>query len=104
MRTGLAGESGEAGGDGEVGDEVEGDSASGEAASAPIEVAELLLVSPVLLGEKESMSHPGAPREKDAFPRESSLDSFLTISPSLLLPSPQRSVSRVGEEGVDEGG
>lgn len=104
VRTGLVGDTGETGGEGEVGEEVEGDAASCEAASASFEVAELLLVLPALLGEKESVSHPEAPREDEAFPRESSLDSFLTSSPSLLLPSPQRSLSRVGEEGVDEGG
>lgn len=104
MRTGLVGDTGVTGGEGEVGEEVEGDTNSCEAPSAAFVGAELLLVLSVLLGEKESVSHPGASREDEAFPRESSLDSFLTCSPSILLPSPQRSVSRVGEEGVDEGG
>lgn len=104
VRTGLVGDKGEAEGEGEVGEEVEGDAASSEAPSAPFVVGEPLLVLPMLLGEEESVSHPGAPREDDAFSWESSLDSFLTSSPSILLPSPHRSLSRVGEEGVDEGG
>lgn len=98
------GGTGEMGGEGEIGEEVEGDTTSCEAPSAGFVGAELLLVLPVLLGEKESVPHPGAPLEVEAFPRESSLGSFLACSPSLLLPSPHRSLSRVGEEGVDEGG
>lgn len=65
-------------------------------------VAEPPLVPPTLVGEEGALSPPGAPLEDDAFPRESSLDSFLTSSPSILLPSPHMSLSRVGEEGVDE--
>lgn len=105
VRTGLVGDTREAGGETEVGEEVEGDDAvSCVAASAPPLVAELPLVLPVLLGEEGAVSHPGAALEDDDFPRASSWDSFLTSSPSLLLPSPHRSLSRVGEEGVDEGG
>lgn len=104
VRTGLVGDTGEAGGEGEVGEEVEGDAGCCVAPSAPLVVAELLLGLPALMAEEESVSHPGAPLEDDAFPRESSLDSFITSSPSLLLPSPHRSLSRVGEEGVDDGG
>lgn len=104
MRTGLVGDTGEAGGKGEVEEEVEGDAGSCEGPSAPLVVAVPPLVLPSLLGEEESVSHPGAPREDDAFPLESSLDSFSSSSPSLLLPSPHRSLSLVGEEGVDEGG
>lgn len=97
VRAGLVGDTGEAGGGGEVGEEVEGDAGSCESPSAP-------LVWTELLGEEGAVSHTGAPLEDDAFPLESSLDSFLPSSPSLLLPSPHRSLSRVGEEGVDEGG
>lgn len=104
VRTGLVGDTGEAGGEGEVGEEVEGDAGSCEAASAPLVVAEPPLVPPTLPGEDGALSHPEAPLEDDAFPRESSLDSFLASSPSLLLPSPHMSLSRVGEEGADEGG
>lgn len=104
VRMGLVGDTGETGGEGEVEKEVEGDSASSEAPSAPFVFAGLVLVFPALLVGKESVSHPGGPLEDKAFPRESSLDSFITSSPSLLLPSPQRSLSRVGEEGADEGG
>lgn len=102
VRTGLVGDTGEAGGEGEVGEEVEGDAGSCEAPSAPGAVAELPRTLPG--EEEEAVSHPGAPLEDDAFSWESSLDSFLTSSPSLLLPSPHRSLSRVGEEGVDVGG
>lgn len=104
VRTGLVGDTGEAGGEGEVGEEVEGDATSCEASSAPAVVVKLLLELPALMGENESVPQPGAPLEDDDFPWESSLDSFLISSPSLLLPSPHRSLSRVGEEGVDEGG
>lgn len=104
LRTGLVGDTGEAGGEGEVGDEIEGDAGAWGAPSAPLVVAELPLVLPTLLGEEGTVSHPAAPLEDDAFPWESSLDSFLTNSPSFLLPSPHRSLSRVGEEGADEGG
>lgn len=102
--TGLVGDTGEAGGEGEVGDEVEGDVGSCVAPSAPPVGAELLLVLPTPPGDEGSVSQPGASLEDDAFSWESSLDSFLTGSPSILLPSPHRSLSRVGEDGVDEGG
>lgn len=98
VRTGLVGDTREAGGETEVGEEVEGHVVSCVAASAPPLVAELPLVLPVLLGEEGAVSHPGAALEDDNFPRASSWD-----SPSILLPSPHRSLSRVGEEGVDEG-
>lgn len=101
VRTGLVGDAGVTGGEGETGEEVEGEAASSEAPPAP---SGSLLAVATLLGEPGSVSHPGAPREDEAFPRESSLDSILTSSPSLRLPSPQRSLSLVGEEGVDEGG
>lgn len=101
VRTGLVADMGEAGADGEVEEEVEGDAASWAGPSAPLVEVELLLLS-MVLGEEEATSHPGAPLE--GFPRESSLDSLLTSSPSLLLPSPHRSLSCVGEEVVDEGG
>lgn len=104
VRTGLVSETREAGGEGEVGAEVEGDAGSWEGLSVPLVVAGLTLVHPALLGVEEAVSHTGAPLEDNAFPWESSLDSFLTCSPSLLLPSPHKSLSRVGEEGVDEGG
>lgn len=93
MRTGLGGDTGGAGGGGGAGEEVDGDAGSCETPSAP-----------PLLGEERAASPPGAPFEDDAFPLESSLDSIRTSSPSTLLPSPHRSLSRVGEEGVDEGG
>lgn len=64
----------------------------------------LPLVLPVLLGEEGAESHEAATPEDDAFPRESSCGSVLTSSPSCLLPSPHRSLSRVGEEGSDDGG
>lgn len=101
VRTGLVGDAGVTGGEGETGEEVEGEATSCEAQPAP---SGSLLAVAALLGETGSVSHPGAPREDKAFPRESSLDSILTSSPSLRLPSPQRSLSLVGEEGVDEGG
>lgn len=104
VRMGLVGDAGETGAEGEVEKEVEGNSASNEALSAPSMFAGLVLVFPALLVGKESMSQPGGSLEDEAFPRESSLDSVRTSSPSLLLPSPQRSLSRVGEEGADEGG
>ena len=59
---------------------------------------------PMLLGEEGAVSDSETPLKDGTFPRESSLDSFLTSSPSLLLPSPHRSLSRVGEEAVDEEG
>lgn len=103
VRTGLVADMGEVGGDGEVEEEVEGDAASWAGPSAPLaEVELLLLLLSVVLREEGATSHPGAPLE--GFPRESSLDSLLTSSPSLLLPSPHSSLSRVGEEVVDEGG
>lgn len=58
VRTGLVGDTGETGGEDEVGEEVEGDSVSCESPSASCVMAALL---PELLAEKESMSHPGAP-------------------------------------------
>ncbi|TNN51918.1 hypothetical protein EYF80_037889 [Liparis tanakae] len=103
VRTGLLGDTGEAGGEGEVGEEevegeeVHGDAGSCDPQSAPLVGAELPLV---LLEEEGDASHPAASLENDALP----LESFLASSPSLLLPSPHRSLSRVGEEGVDEGG
>lgn len=99
MSTGLVGDTEKAGGEAEVGEEVEGYADSCVTPSLPPAVEQL-----VLLGEDGAESLPGAPLEDGAFPRESSLDSFLTTSPSLLLPSPHRSLSRVGEEGVEEGG
>lgn len=103
MSTGLVGDTGEAGGEGEVGVEVEGVAGSSEAASAPLDVAEPPFK---LLGEEEeegAVLPSGAPLEDSAVPRESSLDSILASSPSLRLPSPHKSLSRVGEEGVEEG-
>lgn len=97
-RTWLVGDTREAGGEAEVGEEVEGDAGSWVAPLVPS------LVLPKLQGDEGALSHPGAPLEEDAFTRASSLDSFLTSSPSLVLLSPHRSLSRVGEEGVDEGG
>lgn len=105
VRTGLVGDAGEAGGEGEVLEEVEGDSSSWAAASSTsLAVVEPPRLLPKLAGEEAALSHPAAPLEDNAFPRESSLDSFLASSPSCLLPSPHKSLSRVGEEGVDEGG
>ncbi|MEQ2194704.1 hypothetical protein XENOCAPTIV_001820, partial [Xenoophorus captivus] len=103
VRTGLVCDTGETGGEEEK-EEVEGDAASWDAPSAPLTLAELPLVLPVLLGDEGTVSDPGAPRRDGVFPRESSLDSLLSISLSLLLPSPHRSLSRVGEEAVEEGG
>lgn len=102
VRPGLVGDTGEAGGEGEAGEDVEGDTGSCGGQSSPLVLAEPLLL-PMLLGE-EGASHPVAPREEDTISCGSSLDSFLTSSPSLLLPSPQRSLSHVGEEGVEGGG
>lgn len=101
MRTGLVGVAGETGGEDEVEKEVEGDSASRESPSASFVKAALL---PGPLAERESMSPPGAPGQEEALLWASSLDSLLPRSPSFRLPSPQRSLSRVGEEGVDDGG
>lgn len=101
MRTGLLGDTGETGREGEVEKEVEGDSASRESPSASVVRAALL---PAPLAEKESMPHPGAPGQDEALLWESSFDSLLPRSPSFRLPSPQRSVSREGEEGADDGG
>lgn len=102
MRIGLVGDTEEAGGEGEVGEEVEGVSGSCGTLSAPL-VAGMPLLLPTLLGE-EGASLSGPPLEDDTFPCESSLDSFLTSSPSSLIPSPQSSLSRAGEEGADGGG
>lgn len=102
VSTGLVGDTGEAGGEGEVGEEVEGDAGSCGVTSAPLVVEEEPLALSILLGEEGAVSPPGPALED--FLWKSSLDSFLTTSPSLLLPSPHRSLSRVGEEGVDEGG
>lgn len=105
VRTGLVGDTGEAGGEGEVAEEVEGDSSSwGVSSTSLVVVVEPPRLLPKLVGEEAAVSQPAAPLEDDAFPRESSLDSFLTNSPSCLLPSPHKSLSRVGEDGVDEGG
>lgn len=52
VRTGLVGDNGETGGEGEVGEEVEGDTISCEAPSAGTVGAELLPAFPVLPGEK----------------------------------------------------
>lgn len=81
VRTGLPGGVGDAGA--EVGEDVEGDTGAGGERSPPDVVSE---------GEGDPISC------------EPSLDSFLTGSLPLLLPSPQRSLSHVGEEGVDGGG
>lgn len=107
MRTGVGGDMEEVGAEGEVGEEeVEGDADSCGGASAPLVVGVegVVVVVLSLLGKEGAESHPGAPLGDAAFPRESSLDSFLTSSPSRLLPSPQSSLSRVGEDGVDGGG
>lgn len=58
VRTGLVGETGETGGEDEVGKEVEGDAESCESPSASFVMAALL---PELLAEKESKTHPAAP-------------------------------------------
>lgn len=102
VRTGLVGDAMEPGGEPEVGEEVEGHAVSCVAPSAPSPVVELPPVLFMLLGEEGVVSQPGAPLEDEAFSRASSWDS--TSSPSFLPPSPHRSLSRVGEEGVDEGG
>lgn len=57
-RTGLVGDTGEAGGEDEVGKEVEGDSVSCDSLSETFVTATLL---PVPLADKESTSNPGAP-------------------------------------------
>lgn len=58
VRTGLVGETGETGGEDEVGKEVEGDAESCESPSASFVMAALL---PELLAEKESKTQPAAP-------------------------------------------
>lgn len=96
VNTGQVGETGEEGGEGDEGEEGEEVEGSCETPSSPL----------VLPGEEEGApSPPGTPLKEDAFPLKSSLDSLLTSSPSSLrLPSPpHRSLSRVGEEGVDGG-
>lgn len=66
VRAGLVGDTGESGGEDEVGKEVEGDAESCEALSTPFGVGELLLVLLVLLAETESLSHSGTPRNDEA--------------------------------------
>lgn len=112
MNTGVEGGRDEVGGGGGgavLGEEVEGVGVVGSCGghSAPLVVLllppMLWLVLLALLGEEGAESDSGAPLEEEeeevAFP----LDSSFTTSPSLLLPSPHSSLSRVGEEGVEGG-
>lgn len=109
VRTGLLGEAGIMGGEGEageeevVGEEVEGQEGEEVSAScgAPPAPSGSLLEAPE---ESGGPPKPEAPWRGEAPPLDSSLNSFLTSSSSLRPPSPQRSLSLVGEEGVDEGG
>lgn len=109
MRTGLLAEAGVMGGEGEagveevVGEEADGQEGEGASAScgAPSAPSRSLLEAPEESGWPPK---PEAPWRGEPPPLDSSLNSFLTSSPSLWPPSPQRSLSLVGEEGVDEGG
>lgn len=103
VRTWLVCDTGETGGEGEEVD-VEGDGSPWDTPSAPLELVELPLVLPALLGDEGTVSDPAAPLRDTVFPWESSLDSLLSSSLSLLLPSPHMSLSRVGEEAVEEEG
>lgn len=100
VRTGLLGEAGVMGGEGEageeevVGEEVEGQEVSASCGAPPAPSGSLL----------EAPGESGWPSKPEAPPMDSSLNSFLTSSLSLLPPSPQRSLSLVGEEGAEEGG
>lgn len=106
VRTGLVCDTGDMGGEGEdEEEEVEGDAASWDTPSTPLALVELLLLLPTLLGGEGTVSDPGVPLRDGDFPQELSLDSLLSNSLSLRLPSPHRSLSRVGEEAAeDEGG
>lgn len=94
---------GEAGEVGVVAEEVEGQGEEEVSAScrAPLAPSGSLVEAPE---ESGWPLKPEAPRRGKAPPLDSSLNSFLTSSPSLWLPSAQKSLSLVGEEGVDEDG
>lgn len=64
----------------------------------------MILSAPELPQRDGEAEDPAPPLKYGVFPLESSLDCLLIRSPSLLLPSPHRSLSRVGEEAVDEEG
>lgn len=94
---------GEAGEEELVAEEVEGQEEEEGSASckAPLAPSGSLPETPE---ESGWPLKPEAPRRGEAPPLDSSLNSFFTSSLSLLLPSAQRSLSLVGEEGVDEDG